>query len=311
LWDSQFFSEGSGHPVFQNAVENPSGSFLDWGSAVFEGDKGGSFVNAGNMSIGALNLQKEVGLIDGATITNKPGGIMVILKLGFNSPEIPVDCSTGSCGTIINQGSLYIQKCGSVDYGNVRIINEGELLFSSLGFGVWTSLACTGSEWSGIVTPGPYIELKATSKLVVRAFSPDVAGEENMDIIHYGLGGLKSTCILDGTLHVQLVFPTTTTWTITAGNEWNFWPYVHLCSGGFSSVTWSGVGGNLPAGLSLSLKSKENGLIGGALDLYVVVCSSTDSKCNTLPEKKIYQFSTKFIVCVVLASNYLYFLKEI
>jgi len=260
-------------------------------------------VNAGNMSIGVLTLDKEVGLIDGATITNKPGAIMVVLKLGFN---IPLDCSTSNCGTIINQGSLYIQKCGTVDYGNVRIINEGEMLFSSLGFGIWP--VCTSSDWSGIVTPGPYIELKETSKLVVRAFSPSVVGDpdENMDVIHYGLGGLKSTCILGGTLHVQLVFPTSTTWTIKAGDNWNFWPYVHVCTGGFSAVTWSGVNGQLPAGLTLSLKSKENGLISGGMDLYVVVCSSTDTSCNSLPEKSTSSASLSFvlswflIICIFL-----------
>jgi len=282
LWNSQFFSKFAGHPVFHNVVENPSGSTLIWGSAVFDGDNGGSFINAGNMTIGAENMQKEVGLIGGATITNKPGAIMVIIKLAFNTPVIAIECSTGSCGTIINQGTLYIEKCGSVDYGNVRIINEGEWIFSSLGFGAWPACPYIGA---GIVTPGPYIELKSTGTLVVRAFSPAVVGsDENMDIIHYGLGGLISTCILGGKLHVEIQFPTSPTWTIKAGDEWNFWPFVNECYGGFSSVSWSGVGGVLPAGLSISLKVKENGLTSDGMDLYVVVCSSTNTSCNTLPK---------------------------
>jgi hypothetical protein len=287
LWNSQFYTDGTGFPLFLNAVENPSNSYLDWGSAVFDGDNGGSFVNAGNLTIGALNMQKQIGLYNGAMLTNKASGIMVLVKLGFNWPDSEVDCTVGKCGTITNQGTLYIEKCGSIDYGNVRIVNDGTLEFSSLGFGIWAACPYLGN---GYVKPGPYFELTQNSKLVLRAYSPSVVGTptENMDIINYSdQAALKSTCKLDGTLHVKIQFPTfpSAPWTINSGDEWKFWPFVHLCSGGFSKVEWSGVGGQLDASLSLSLKIKNTDLTAGGKDLYVVVCSATDTMCNTLPAK--------------------------
>jgi len=113
-------------------------------------------------------------------------------------------------------------------------------------------------------------------------------GSDTMDIFHYGISGLdKAVCKLDGTLHVQLMFPgiTQPAWTIAAGDEWKFIYWVHKCSGGFTSIEWTGINGQLPAGLTLSLKKRDNSLTPGGKDLSVVVCSASDAACNKLPAK--------------------------
>jgi len=217
-------------------------------------------------------------------MTNKLGAWMVVKKLGFN---VGSNCSLEPCGTILNQGNLVMEKCTSLKYGQIKIVNEGNWSFSGLGAALglsqWPAECSGGKEYNGYITPGPHVELKSTSTYTVRAYSPVVAGKENMDIMVSGGG----TCLIDGTLHVQLMFPDTsqTAWTIAAGDEWLVWNAYDQCSGGFNKVTWSGVGGQLPASLSLSLKKVD-------VHLYVVVCSLTDAGCNTLPAKQTSTYPT-------------------